>query len=63
VTCQDQLWIERVEPGLLWFDGGIGPVRVPKKASELARPGWAVTITLAKIAGEWRILEVGNVYP
>ena len=54
---------ERVEPGALWLDGGIGPVKVPKKASDLARPGWAVTLTLAKVAGEWRILEVGNVYP
>lgn len=60
---EDQLWIERVEPGVLWFDGGIGPVEVPKKASDLARPGWAVTITLAKIADAWRIIEVGNVYP
>lgn len=60
---EDQLWIERVEPGVLWFDGGVGPVKVPKKASDLARPGWAVTLTLAEVAGEWRILEVGNVYP
>lgn len=60
---EDQLWIDRVEPGALWFDGGIGPVKIPKKASDLARAGWAVTITLAKVAGEWRILEVGNVYP
>ncbi len=60
---EDQLWIERVEPGALWLDGGIGPVKVPKKASDLARPGWAVTLTLAKVVGEWRILEVGNVYP
>lgn len=60
---EDQLWIERVEPGALWFGGGIGPVKVPKKASDLARPGWAVTLTLAKVAGEWRLLEVGNVYP
>jgi len=60
---EDQLWIERVVPGVLWFDGGVGPVKVPKQASDLVRPGWAVTLTLARIAGEWRILEVGNVYP
>jgi hypothetical protein len=59
---EDQLWIERVEPGALWFDGGVGPVKVPRRASDLARAGWAVTITLAKVQGEWRILEVGNVY-
>lgn len=60
---EDQLWIDRVEPGALWFDGGVGPVKVPKRASDLARPGWAVTITLAKLGGGWRIIEVGNVYP
>ncbi|MGH9187398.1 MAG: hypothetical protein ACRD0U_16545 [Acidimicrobiales bacterium] len=30
---------------------------------DLARPGWAVTITLVRVAGEWHIVEVGNVYP
>lgn len=60
---EDLLLIDRVEPGALWFEGGIGPVRVPKSASDLARPGWMVTITLARIGGEWRIAEVGNVYP
>ncbi len=60
---EDQLCIERVEPGALWFDGGIGPVKVPRKASDLARPGWAVTIVLAKLGGDWRIIETGNVYP
>jgi hypothetical protein len=60
---EDQLWIDRVEPGELWFEGGVGPVKVSKKATDLARPGWAVTITVAKIKGDWRIIEVGNVYP
>ena len=60
---EDQLWIERVEPGVLWFGGGIGPVKVPKLAGDLARPGWAITLTLAKIAGEWRILEVRQRLP
>ncbi|MGH9119057.1 MAG: hypothetical protein ACRD0A_14595 [Acidimicrobiales bacterium] len=26
---EDQLWIERVEPGALWFDGGAAAVRAP----------------------------------
>lgn len=60
---EDQLWIERVEPGELWFDGGIGPVPVTPEASRLAHEGWAVTITLARLAGRWRIVAVGNVYP
>lgn len=60
---EDQLWIEKVEPGALWFEGGIGPVKLPKAATDLARPGWAVTIVLAKLDGAWRVVEVGNVYP
>ncbi len=30
---EDQLWIERVEVGELWFDGGGGPVKVPHARS------------------------------
>ena len=44
---EDVLTIERVEPGALWFEDGIGPVRVSKEASELAQLGWIVNIVLA----------------
>lgn len=60
---EDSLAIERVEPGALWFEGGIGPVRVSKKASDLAEVGWSVNIVLARLRGEWRIVELGFVYP
>jgi hypothetical protein len=60
---EDFLTIERVEPGELWFEGGIGPVRAPKPASDLAQVGWGVNIVLAKLRGEWRIVELGFVYP
>lgn len=60
---EDFLAIERVEPGVLWFEGGIGPVRVSRKASDLAEVGWGVNIVLAQLRGEWRIVEVGFVYP
>lgn len=60
---EDFLMIDRVEPGLLWFEGGIGPVKVPRAASALARPGWALSISLARSRGQWRLIEVGNVYP
>ena len=60
---EDVLAIERVEPGALWFEDGIGPVRVSKEASELAQPGWSVNIVLAQLRGEWRIVELGLVYP
>jgi hypothetical protein len=57
------LQIERVEPGKLHFVGVNGPLRVPREASELAKPGWDVTITLIRQRGTWKVLEVGNVYP
>ena len=68
-TIPDEDWIEghlqiaRVEPGVLWFEGDLGPVKVPRTVSALAQVGWRVTITLARLRGKWRVLEVGNVYP
>jgi hypothetical protein len=38
-------------------------VKVDQKASALARVGWRVTLTLARLRGTWKIVEVGNVYP
>lgn len=60
---EDFLPIERVEPGALWFEGGIGPLVVPKAASELAEVGWEVNVVMARTADGWRLLEVGCVYP
>lgn len=59
---EDSLQIRDVQPGRIWFEGGIGPIAVPRKASDLARPGWSVFVTLAR-AGRWHLLEVGFVYP
>lgn len=59
----DLLAIERVEPGKLWFESDIGPVRVSQEASALARVGWSVNIVLAQWRGHWRIVELGYVYP
>jgi hypothetical protein len=60
---EDCLPIERVEPGALWFEGGIGPLAVPKTVSELAEVGWEITVVMARTARGWRLLEVGCVYP
>ena len=40
---EDHLAISDVEPGRIWFEGGIGPIAVPRQASDLARPGWSVS--------------------
>jgi hypothetical protein len=60
---EDYLTIERTEPGALWFEGGLGPLRVPDEAAELARPGWGLWAGLACEGGRWRLLEHGIVYP
>jgi hypothetical protein len=60
---EDQLMIDQIEPGKIWFEGGVGPIQVPKRASELAQPGWMVFIVAARRAGRWHLLEVGSVYP
>lgn len=57
------LRIERVEPGKLYFTGIDGPLHVPRETTDLAKPGWDVTITLIRQRGTWKVLEVGNVYP
>jgi hypothetical protein len=49
---EDYLMIDRIEPGALWFEGDIGPVKVPKAASEIAQPGWSVNVVLARVSAE-----------
>ena len=34
---EDHLAISDVQPGRIWFEGGIGPIAVPRHASDLAR--------------------------
>ena len=60
---EDHLAISDVEPGRIWFEGDIGPIAVPRQASDLARPGRSVSVTAARTAGSWHLLEVGFVYP
>lgn len=60
---EDYLQITDVEPGKIWFEQGVGPIAVPPKASDLARPGWSAYLTAARTAGRWHLLEVGFIYP
>ena len=52
-----------MEPGKLYFSGGVGPLTVSARACELAEVGWGVAATLARLAKIWWVVEVGNVYP
>jgi len=49
------LRIERVKPGALGFEGGIGPLDVPSQANDLTQVGWHVTVLLARrgACGTW----------
>jgi hypothetical protein len=60
---EDFLAIEQVKPGALWFEGNIGPLKVPRQASALAQVGWSVSVVLVRVQRVWHLLEVGNVYP
>ncbi|HEX2699346.1 MAG TPA: hypothetical protein VHM89_03980 [Acidimicrobiales bacterium] len=50
---EDYFTIERVEPGALWLSGDVGPVKIGKEASSLARPGWSVYLVMARSARGW----------
>ena len=60
---EDYLAITEVEPGRIWFEGGVGPIAVPRAASDLAQPGWSLLVTAARHGGRWHLLEIGFVYP
>jgi hypothetical protein len=60
---EDSLQITDVQPGKIWFEDGVGPIAVPRNASDLARPGWSLYLTAARVADTWHLLEVGFVYP
>ena len=74
----DEDWIEynqhsidKIEPGKLWlkvYGMGeepitIGPLLVPKKATDILQDGWEIGCSLACIKGKWQIVEIGNIYP
>lgn len=55
--------IDRVEAGALWFEGEIGPVKVPRAASDIAQPGWSTNLVLGRVNETWHVVEADNVYP
>ena len=36
---------------------------LPKEATSLLKEGWELSCALGRIRGQWRILEIANVYP
>ena len=41
---QDQLVVSDAQPGVTWAEGAIGTFEVARAASDLARPGWMVSL-------------------
>ncbi len=62
-VVDDTLRIDRIQPGMLWFAEGVGPVPISEAASRVAQVGWWVDIVVAPKGGFWHVLEVGSVYP
>lgn len=62
-VVEDSLMIERVEPGRIWFEGGIGPFEVPEDVSAECETGWEAWIVAARAEARWHLLECGMVYP
>ena len=65
----DHFTIAKLESGKLWletFDSretALGPILVPKKATNLLQEGWDISCALGRVRGTWRIVEIANVYP
>ena len=59
----DDLMVDQLELGELWFEGDVGPVAVPTEATDAAQPGWTINVLLVRAGATWHLIEVGNVYP
>ena len=66
----DHYTITQIEPGKLWLEiydishpKTLGPIPVPKKATDLLKEGWEISCALGRVRGKWRIVEMANVYP
>lgn len=62
-VVEDSLPIERIEPGKIWFEGGIGPFEVPEEVSAECETGWEAWIVAGPADGRWHLLECGMIYP
>ena len=66
----DHFTIAKIEPGKLWLEvldekgkKTVGPIAVPRKATDLLSAGWDISCALGRKRGKWMIIEMANVYP
>lgn len=61
--------ITDVNTGIIWVrayddpDQSILPIAIPQEASELLEPQWEIICSVARVGQDWRIIEIGNIYP
>ncbi len=69
---EGHFWISRIEPGRIWLecleplgpsDPQIGPIPVPKKATQMCQQNWDIGGVVTKTPQGWRLVEIWNVSP
>jgi hypothetical protein len=64
---EGQFLIREVENGRIWLermDGQkLGPVALPPALTRRCKVGWSISGAVGQVRGQWRLLEVWNVYP
>lgn len=59
----DQIWLDIWSPLMLPDETKIGPILLPGALTDSLQVGWMVTCELKKFKSEWRITDIGNIYP
>ena len=64
-TAEGYFSVRNVENGRIHLEdlGGMKVVlTLPPEIASRCKSGWSINLALGKIKGQWKILEVGNVY-
>ncbi len=64
---EGHFWISRIEPGRIWFlepsGPRIGPIPVPKKATQMCQRNGDIGGVVTKTPQGWRLVEIWSVSP
>jgi hypothetical protein len=64
---EDHFSIREVDIGAVWLEGmdgaRLGPIALPPTLARQCKAGWTIAGALAKRRGQWKLVEVWNVYP
>ena len=65
-TAEGYFSVRSVENGRVHLEDLYGAkfvLTLPTEIASICKPGWSINLALGKTKGQWKILEVGNVYP